>query len=109
MIGPGPVWAFLGLPGLREILVVAVVTLVLYGRSGLMMHRRFQVLRPWLSPARREQSKTRPTPASRGVCVGPHPGLGDRLFWALALTAAAAVAAWIATRVTILAPSSPPR
>jgi hypothetical protein len=105
MIGPGSVWAFLGLPGLREILVVAVVTLLLYGRSGLMMHRRFQVLRPWLSPARRGPS--RPTPARRGV--GAWPGLGDRVFWALALTAAAAVAAWIATRTIILAPSSPPR
>ena len=109
MIGPGPVWAFLGLPGLREILVVAVVTLLLYGRSGLMMHRRFQVLRPWLSPARREPLRPSPIPARQGVGVGPRLGLGDRVFWALALTAAAAVAAWIATRMTILAPSSPPR
>jgi hypothetical protein len=107
MIGPGTVWALLGLPGLREILVVAVVTLLLYGRSGLMMHRRFQVLRPWLSPARREPSKPRSAPARRKI--GAWPGLGDRVFWALALTAAAAVAAWIATRTIILAPSSPPR
>ena len=105
MIGPGAVWAFLGLPGLREILVVAVVTLLLYGRSGLLMHRRFQALRPWLGPARREPP--RPTPAHRGV--GANAGLGDRVFWALALTAAAAVAAWIATRMIILTPSSPPR
>ena len=105
MIGPGAVWAFLGIPGLREILVVAVVTLLLYGRSGLRMHRQFQALRPWLGPARREPP--RPTPARRGV--GAKAGLGDRLFWALALTAAAAVAAWVATRMIILAPSSPPR
>ncbi len=103
MIGPGAVWAFLGIPGGREILVVAVVTLLLYGRSGLLMHRRFQALRPWLGPARREPP--RPTPARRGAGVG----WGDRVFWALALTAAAAVAAWIATRMIILAPSSPPR
>jgi hypothetical protein len=107
MIGPGTVWALLGLPGLREILVVAVVTLLLYGRSGLMMHRRFQVLRPWLSPARRGPSRPKPTPARRGV--GTKPGPGDRIFWALAITAAAAVAAWITTRMIILAPSSPPR
>jgi len=106
MIGPGTVWAFLGLPGLREILVVAVVTLLLYGRSGLMMHRQFQVLRPWLSPARREPSRPRPTTTRRGV--GARPGPGDRVFWALVFTAAAAVAAWIATRMIILAPSSPP-
>ena len=105
MIGPGAVWAFLGLPGLREILVVAVVTLLLYGRSGLLMHRRFQALRPWLGPARREPPK--PTPSRRGRGVGVVPG--DRLFWAMALTAAAAAAAWIATRMTILAPSSPLR
>ena len=107
MIGPGAVWAFLGLPGLREILVVAVVTLLLYGRSGLLMHRRFQALRPWLGPARREPP--RPTPARRGVGDGVGVGRGDRVFWALALTAAAAVAAWIATRMTILTPSSSPR
>ncbi len=107
MIGPGPVWAFLGIPGLREILVVAVVSLLLYGRSGLLMHRQFQAIRPWLAPARREPP--RPTPARRGVGVSVGAGLGDRVFWALALTAAAAVAAWIATRMTILAPSSPPR
>ncbi len=105
MIGPGAVWAFLGIPGLREILVVAVVTLLLYGRSGLLMHRRFQALRPWLGPARREPP--RPTPARR--IVGRNVGLGDRVFWALALTAAATLAAWVATRMIILAPSSPPR
>ena len=104
MIGPGSVWAFLGLPGLREILVVAVVTLLLYGRSGLSMHRRFQAIRPWLSPARREPA--RPTPARR--VAGANTGLGDRVFWVLALTAAAAVAAWVATRTIILAPSSLP-
>ena len=109
MIGPGAVWAFLGIPGLREILVVAVVTLLLYGRSGLLMHRRFQAIRPWLSPARREPPRPRPTPSRQvsGVNVNLNPG--DRVFWALALTAAAAVAAWIATRMIILAPSSPSR
>jgi len=106
MIGPGAVWAFLGLPGLREILVVAVVTLLLYGRSGLLMHRRFQALRPWLGPARRQSP--RPPPSRRGVRVGVGVGLGDRVFWALALTVAATLAAWVATRMIILAPSSPP-
>ena len=108
MIGPGSVWAFLGLPGLREILVVAVVTLLLYGRSGLMMHRRFQVLRPWLSPARRGPSRPRPTPARRRR-RRDGAGLGDRIFWVLALTAAAAVAAWIATRTIIRRPRVAPR
>jgi hypothetical protein len=68
------------------------------------MHRRFQTIRPWLSPARR--IPPRPTPARRGV--GSNAGLGDRVFWVLALTAAAAVAAWVATRTIILAPSSLP-
>ena len=51
-----------------------------------------------------ELDEPSPDPAPRVVSRGP----GDRLFWALALTAAAAVAAWIATRMTILAHSSPP-
>jgi hypothetical protein len=101
MIVPGAVWAFLGVPGLREILVVAVVTLVLYGRSGLLMHRRFQALRPWLGPPGREPPRT--TSVRRGA------GLGDRVFWVLAITAAAAVASWVAIRMTILAPASPIR
>ena len=47
-------WAFLGLPGLREMALLAVVVLVLYGRSGLQVARRGGGLLPWwLSPVRR--------------------------------------------------------
>jgi len=98
MIGPGTVCAFLGLPGLSEILVVAVVTLVLYGRSGLLMHRRVQALRPLLGTSRRVSSRT---PSPRRA-----PAWGDRVFWILAITAAAAVAAWVVTRMTVVTPAS---
>ena len=47
-------WAFLGVvPGLKEIALVALVMLVLYGRSGLEVARRGGGLPPWLSPVRR--------------------------------------------------------
>ena len=39
--------------GLRELMLVAVVVLVLYGRSGVLKSRQFQTIWPWLSPQRR--------------------------------------------------------
>ncbi len=90
MIALGAIWAFLGSMGLREIIVVALVALVLYGRSGVLSTRQAQSLRPgWTSPRRWRRSL---------------PGLsslGDRLFWFFAITAATAVAAWIVTRALV--------
>jgi len=99
-------WAFLGIPGMREIVLVALVTLVLYGRSGLQMARRGHGLPPWLSPFIR---RTGPGPsATRGrtnANPSPSPGIsrwGDRVFWVLAIIAATAVASWVVTRTLIV-------
>jgi hypothetical protein len=100
-------WAFLGVPGLREIALLAVVVLVLYGRSGVQVARRGGGLLPWwLSPVRRT-----PASAVRARRHGPTPSPAataaswrrDRLFWFLALIAATAVGAWIVTRTLIVA------
>ena len=39
--------------GLRELAILAVVVLVLYGRSGVLKSRQFQTIWPWISPQRR--------------------------------------------------------
>jgi hypothetical protein len=102
-------WAFWGIPGLREIALVLLVTLVLYGRSGLQIARHGRGLGPWLSLARRASTP----PASRSRERGQaRPGVPperrkdslrrDRVFWFLAIVAASAVAAWIVTRATIV-------
>jgi hypothetical protein len=97
-------WAFLGIPGLREIALLAVVVVVLYGRSGLQIARRGGGLVPWwLSPVRRT-----PASALRGRRPMPTPAATaaswrrDRLFWFLAIVAATAVGAWIVTRTLIV-------
>ncbi len=97
MIGPGAMWGFMGLPGLREMILIALVALVLYGRSGLRHTRYARVLYPWVATACRggPQPQARP----RG------PRLGDRVYGVLAITAATAVAAWIVTRMLIVGAS----
>ncbi|WP_422927378.1 hypothetical protein [Singulisphaera sp. PoT] len=90
MSGLGTTLAFLGSMGPREILVVAVVALVLYGRAGAMTQRHVQALRPG-QMLRRRWARTLPGLSS----------LGDRLFWFFAITAAAAVAAWIVTSALV--------
>jgi len=102
MFGRGSVWAFLGLLGLREIVLLALVVLALYGRSGLRDTRHARFLRPW-------RSVRRPPPSST---PGRVPGVskpGDRAFWVLAITAATAVAAWIVTRMMIVGGPGPSR
>ena len=98
-------WGFLGgLPGSREVALLVVVALVLYGRSGLQVARRGHGLPPWLSPVRRTSpsaARTRATLATGGS------RWGDRSFWFLAIVAAAAVAAWIATRTLIVSAPTP--
>jgi hypothetical protein len=96
MRGRGAIWAFLGLPGLRELILVALVTLVLYGRSGLVRARQVRTLRRWATLPRR------PSPSSGAAPKDSK--LADRCFWVLAITAATAVAAWIVTRMVFIAP-----
>jgi hypothetical protein len=96
-----------GIPGLREVVLVALVALALYGRSGtrlLMATRYGRSLHPWLRLAGlAPRPQARPSPATRTAAAT---GTGTRRqhgrwFWALVLTASAAVAAWVATRIVI--------
>ena len=63
-------WAFLGIPGLKEIALMALVVVVLYGRSGLQVVRRGGGLPPGCcrSAARRRRPRM----------SGPRRGLGQR-------------------------------
>jgi hypothetical protein len=100
-------WAVLwgwGIPGLRQLALMALVFLVLYGRSGLQAARRGGGLPPWLSPVIR-----RPAPSGVRAQAEAEAAArrGDRLFWFLVIVASTAVAAWVVTRTLIvLAPQS---
>jgi hypothetical protein len=98
MIGRGVFWGLFGPPGLREVVVVALVALVLYGRSGvtrsLSRTRYGRVLRPWMT-------------AAHGATKPKARGWGDRWFWLLAATAVTAVAAWVVTRLLIAGAPGP--
>jgi hypothetical protein len=91
MIGQGMLWAMLG-P--RSMVVIAVVTLVLYGRSGVLRTRGARTAWSWLSPVRRTPGPAAPT-SGRTI-------RGDRTFWFLTILAAAALTAWIVTRTLIV-------
>jgi len=107
--------------GLRELALVAMVVLVLYGRSGVLKSRRFQVIRPWITPVRRppagrgvgSPSTSRSRAAGAGTSTLPVGRSryfilqGNRLFWFLTILAATAVAAWIITRLLILNGTGP--
>ena len=51
--------------GLRELAILAVVVLVLYGRSGVLKSRQFQTIWPWISPQRRIEPTAQPAVTSR--------------------------------------------
>ena len=97
-------WAFLGgVPGLKEIALLALVVAVLYGRSGLQVARRGGGLPPWLSPVRRTAAARGRTQArSQASAAAESPWRGDRLFWFLAIIAATGVGAWVVTRTLIV-------
>ena len=82
--------------GLKELVLIGLAVLVLYGRVGLSSNPYVRAVRPWLSPTRRP---------GYGPATKSKPGLGlgrgDRLFWFLTIVAAAAVAAWVVTRILI--------
>ncbi len=102
--------AFFGIPGLRELILVLLVALVLYGRRGLYVARTLGSL----------SSTTRRRPAGAGVQARmrmktksqAEPTISprlvrwlerDRLFWFLAILAASAIVAWVVTRTLIVA------
>lgn len=99
-----PLLAF-GIPGVKELILVALVALAFYGRSGLLRATpQGRAIAPWLKLL----SPVTQRPRSGAVPKAPERPLTfaerfrrDRLFWALALTAAAGVAAWVATRLMI--------
>jgi hypothetical protein len=98
-------WAFVVVPGLKEIALVALVVLVLYGRSGLQVVRRGGGLPPWLSPVRRTAAtaaQVRAQARARSSAGGESPRRADRLFWFLAIVAATGVGAWVVTRTLIV-------
>jgi hypothetical protein len=84
------------IPGLRELTLIAVVLITLYGRSGALR----AILRPGMRP-----------PPGRGPnarAVGDKaPWLSNRVFLFLTVLAATAVAALVITRVWVA--TLPPR
>ena len=84
-------WLWGLLPGPREWVLVALVVVALYGRSETARRGFARVVRPWT---------TRP---GSGASGRPAPAwLGDRWFLVVAASAAAAVAAWVVTWMTIV-------
>ena len=57
--------------GLRELLLIGMVVLVLYGRSGVLKGQRAQKVLPWLSPVRR-------TTARKSTSARPRAGKNHR-------------------------------
>jgi hypothetical protein len=102
--------------GLKELVLIGLAVLVLYGRSGVSSNRYVRVLRPWLSPVRRPGYGPRRDPgATPEAALAGSKGnasakgwRGDRLFWFLTIIAASAVAAWVVTRVVISGGSARP-
>ena len=104
--------------GLRELLIIGVVVLVLYGRSGVLQGQRARTILPWLSPIRRPSSRRAAAGRAAGASAAaaiPRPSRipgaslirGHRLYWFLTLLAATAVAAWVVTRTLISSGSGP--
>jgi len=95
--------------GLRELLIIGMVVLVLYGRTGVLKSRQAKTILPWLSPVRRPTAR-RADPGSPAAAVpgGPSriPGAsltrGNRFYWFVTILAATAVAALIIARTLIL-------
>jgi hypothetical protein len=98
--------------GLRELVVIALVALVLYGRSGVLKSSQAQTILPWISPRRRPGAQTARARSRQVVppkkTPRPRPFLlrGNRLYWFLTILAATAVAALIITRAMILGAAS---
>ncbi len=103
--------------------MVAVVVLVLYGRSGVREEPPVpDDLALDFAPARRKHGRPgcragldlgakrqQPRPLSRASSARPFQSFveGNRLFWFLTILAATAVAAWIITRVMIASGAGP--
>jgi hypothetical protein len=85
------------LSGVWKLAIVAVVALIAYGRLGLPRHPLFRLLLPWTSTPSRATGP--PSKASNRPAW-----MSDRWFVFLMVLAATALAAWIVTRMTVMAP-----
>ena len=95
--------------GLKELVLVAMVVVALYGRSGVVKSRQVQTILPWLSPRRRtgggQSGQARSSQAvspKKPARARPFLLRGNRLYWFLTILAATAVAALIITRAMIV-------
>jgi hypothetical protein len=104
MNGLGGIWAFLGF---KEIIVLGLLALALYGRSGLQKHPYVRLLRPWAETSRRTAAKATAATAARATPKPARSAWEIRIFWFLAIVAGSAVAAWIVTRTLILGSPGP--
>ncbi len=106
--------------GLKELFLLALLVLALYGRSGVLKSRQFRTIWPWISPVRRPVARTvgsraaglaqtlagaasdSAAPSNRSKLKKRFFSLeGNRLFWFMTILAATAVAAWIVTKTLI--------
>ncbi|HEV3164280.1 MAG TPA: hypothetical protein VGZ22_09640 [Isosphaeraceae bacterium] len=98
-------WAVFGLlTGFWKLVVIGVVTLVLYGRSGLPQPPWFRLLKPWVTPVVRSRAAG-PSQQARSGLEPPVrvPWWHDRWFVVFLVLAATAIATWIVARMTITA------
>ena len=95
--------------GLKELLLIGMVVLVLYGRTGVLKSRQAKTIMPWLSPVRRTTAR-RVAPGSPTAAVPGRPSRipgafltrGNRFYWFVTILAATAVAALIIARTLIM-------
>ena len=94
--------------GLRELLIIGMVVLVLYGRTGVLKSRQAKTIMPWLSPVRRTTRRVPPGSPAAAAPGRPSriPGAfltrGNRFYWFVTILAATAVAALIIARTLIM-------
>jgi hypothetical protein len=92
--------------GFRELVLIAMVVVALYGRSGVLKSDRARSVMPWISPVRRHPRRAPAAKPGRRI-FGASLTRGSRLFWGLTLIAAAGITAWIVTRTLITAGPTP--
>ncbi len=94
--------------GPRELLLIGMVVLVLYGRTGVLKSRQAKTIMPWLSPVRRTTAR-RVAPGSPTAAAPGRPSRipgafltrGNRFYWFVTILAATAVATLIIARTLI--------
>jgi hypothetical protein len=93
-----------GIPGIKPLVVIAIVAFALYGRSGhrlLGMTRYGRMLQPFLDMVPGRSTAPPTTRPSRPTPPFSLPRKRGLLFWVLVATATVALAGVIATRIAI--------